>query len=58
VSSAVFLYFAFLDAQGFLRPLIFLEIPLEIFLSIETQGFLLKRTQMHLRHNMNPRKVI
>jgi len=36
VSSAVFLYFAFLDARGFLGPLIFLEIALEVFLSIKT----------------------
>jgi len=45
VSSTVFLYFIFLDAWGFLEPLIFLEIVLEVFLSIETKGFLLKRRQ-------------
>ena len=45
VSSTVFLCFAFFDVQGFLEPLIFLEITLEVFLSIETQGFILKRRQ-------------
>jgi len=45
VLSTVFPCLAFLDARGFLEPLIFLEIALEVFLSIETQGFLLKRRQ-------------
>jgi len=45
VPCAVFLCFAILDARGFLKPLMFLEIVLEVFLSIETQGFLLKRRQ-------------
>ena len=45
VSSTVFLYIAFLDAWSFFKPLIFLEIILEVFLSVETQGFLLKRWQ-------------
>jgi len=45
VSFAVFLRFAVLDVRGFLGPLIFLEIALDILLSIETQGFLLKRRQ-------------
>jgi len=44
-SSAVFLYFALLDTRGFLEPLIFLEIALKVFLSIKTQGFLLKAGQ-------------
>ena len=36
VPCAVFLCFATLDGRGFLGPLIFLEIILEVFLSIET----------------------
>jgi len=45
VLSAVLLWFASLDARGFLKSLIFLEIALEVFFSIETQRFLLKRRQ-------------
>jgi len=45
MSSTVFFFFAFLDAQGLLGPLIFLEIALEVFFSIKTQGFLLKARQ-------------
>jgi len=45
VSPAVFLYFAFLDARGFIGPLNFLEIAFEVFFSIEIQGFLLKARQ-------------
>jgi len=36
VSSTVFLCFAFLDARRFLKPLIYFEIVLEVFLAIET----------------------
>jgi len=36
VHSPVFLYFAVLGAQGFLKPLIVLEIAREVFFSIET----------------------
>jgi len=42
---AVFLCFSFFDVLGFLEPLIFLEITLEVFLSIKAQGFPLKRRQ-------------
>jgi len=45
VLSVVFLCFTFLDAWGFLEPLIFLKIILEVFLSIKIQGFLLRRRQ-------------
>ena len=42
VPCAVFLYFAILNAQGFLEPLIFLEITFKVLFSIETRGYLLK----------------
>ena len=45
MSLAVFLCFTFLDAWGFLGPLIFLEITLEVFFSIKTQTFLMKARQ-------------